>query len=73
MVSDKMLEYVTEGDTEVVLLNGIWYNNSPTPIDEFINRFNGVNEDGSQASRFMRLLTRKEMEWLNRHLIERNS
>ena len=71
-VSEKITKDIEDVDGSVILLNGLYYTNSPLTINEFLNRFNGVNEDGTKAKRFMRLLTRKELDWLNVHLKNRD-
>ena len=50
-----------------VILNGLYYCQGAYTHDEFVDKFNGANGD-----RFYRLLTSKELDWLNEQQKDRN-
>lgn len=50
-----------------VILNGLYYCQGAYTHDEFVDKFNGVD-----GERFYRLLTNKELDWLNTQQKERN-
>jgi len=74
--SDKFKSKLADGEDGFVLLNGIYYNNSPKTMTEFLHYFNGtkIGDDGfvESADRFCRLLTGKELDWLNLQMKLRN-
>ena len=77
LFSDKFKSKLSKEDKGgFVILNGLYYNNSPKTMTEFLHHFNGtkIGDEGfvESADRFCRLLTGKELDWLNLQMKLRN-
>lgn len=58
------------GKGEFIIMNGVYYCHGVYTREEFVEYFNNGYE--SRKERFHRLLTSKELDWLNEHLKKNN-
>lgn len=70
-------EYSQKGMSEgLIVLNGFYYCHGIYTRDEFVDYFNTgspvYDEKEFKDKRFLRLLTSKELEWLNKQQLKKN-
>jgi hypothetical protein len=59
----------------VIVLNGIYYTNRPITPERFLERWNGIEPEEKEEGkkRFLRLLNKKELQWLFNQLVEKQN
>ncbi len=63
---------IKKDEPSMISLNGIYYTNRPITKERFLERWNTIPEETGEK-RFLKLLNKKELQWLFDKLIEKQS